>query len=210
MSLMASLQFQLAWQKRALEFSNFAGETRDRGSDCFELLKSIGRTCYHLPGFTNIQNIYLDGLGYIDTDIEKEGICWEAPGGIVIRINEIDALGFGFALKGAGLFVLQMQGAEGIKFHRKWYMWPKLMLKGAMAFAENSNIAEVRVRRANCLSFYEYPVFKSRLSAKEYKTAVANLRARLRQRYDELPLQLGFQMEDDWMVWKNPQYKERP
>ena len=122
------------------------------------------------------------------------GICWEAPATIVVYVNKKPLVGMGVEFRGSNLCIRQLQGVPSASIPASLQKWPAMFVTGAMNFLLNTEKYHVvRLYAADQRFSYKNPVFDDdRPTEHVYEKRTAELRQRLRRRYDGTAKQLGF------------------
>lgn len=129
---------------------------------------------------------------------EISPICWETPVAIIIWINDQPAFGIGLELWRNRINIRQLHGVAGTSIPGEFKPWPKICVKAILCAAEIIGAKTVRLYRAHADLFYQDPFIEQIPSGKSREEIVADIRRRMRRRYDGTARQLGFNMLPDW------------
>ena len=105
---------------------------------------------------------------------------------------------------GESIRINQLQGIAG--FNVRGLAWAKKMVAACIMLAVKENLREVRLVKATSLPTYRNPTIYAD-SRSAYQTALERIRAKMCERYDATALDLDFQAQGKWWVWKNPNYR---
>lgn len=134
-------------------------------------------------------------------------IHWDAPVVVVILCHDKDgnpreACGMSFYIENNSLYVEQLQGGKSVTFPRQFKVWPQLLLKSCIAFAQAENFDQVCLAKAQKLYSYRWPDLGPNGIPRSHQS-IEDHRQRMKLRYDETARVCGFTSEDSWSVWKN-------
>lgn len=141
--------------------------------------------------FTGIGSMLFNSPGY---NRETSSICWEAPIAILIYLDEKPVFGIGLEFYTNRLSIRQLQGSPGANIPADL---PKICVSGAIKFAKDTGIEEIRLYRAHKSLFYRDSLFETPEGESRQEIQKA-IRKRMRRRYDGTARQLGFTMKKDW------------
>ncbi len=130
----------------------------------------------------------------------KDDIHWDAPIVVVTMYRDTEGLtkeacGVSFYIEHNCLYIQQLQGGKSVTFPRRLKVWPQLLLKSCIEFAQLEHFDKVYVAKAATLYAYRWPgTGRSQASIKEH-------RERMKLRYDGTARICGFESDDTWFVW---------
>src|SRR5581483_2963780 len=137
----------------------------------------------------------------------KDDIHWDAPIVVVIIChdnegNRKEACGMSLYIENNALYIKQLQGGKSVAFPRKFKVWPQLLLKSCIAFAQAANFDQVCLAKAERLYTYRWPDLGPN-GIPRSQDSIEDHRRRMKVRYDETARVCGFKSEDNWFVWKS-------
>lgn len=141
----------------------------------------------HSPGY----RIYCDGT-------RQSPICWDAPIGIVLHLDNRPVCGMAVQFCGKTLSIRQLQGIKGVKLPGVLReTWTQVFVRGCCRYASRQSGSRVRVFRADRNLHYQYGGDRSE--------ALSVFQERMRCRYDGTALALGFVPKRRYYEWQAPQ-----
>lgn len=173
------------------------------------LVRCVGREFLGAQSFTGVQWHTQPFPGYVH---DKPGgkrtseICWEAPVGITIYLDEKPVLGMAVEFRGPHLCIRQLQGVAGVHLPDELKDWPARFVEGAMNFLCNTEeLVSVRLYAADQRWSYKRPFNREVELLVLTATELKQYQQRLRRRYDGTARKMGFTRHNNrYYDWRAP------
>ena len=165
------------------------------------LLHAIKKRFWKLPSTRRYTSVSFPRRGY--TDVEDGKVYWESPLGVTVWNEHGPVCSLGVEYWNDTLCIRQLQGVAGARAPSDFKDWPRVFVDACVETARRMGMRRVRLYRADQSLFYSFPSLED-VPNGEYDRVVAELRNRMRRRYDGTARQMGFAMKRRWGEWVNP------